>query len=219
MTGYIYSIFNKVTFLRYIGLSVSIKRRFNEHKRSLNKGVHINTHLQNAWNKYGEENFIFQLFEVCDVEMLNEREQFYISLFMSNNKYFGYNLTSGGKSTQMSEETKKKMSISQTGKKRNFTLEHKANISKSLMGKKLSEERKNKLKLHFKENGHPLQGKLHPARKQIYCITNGETYESALDAGIKLNIDPSCINKICNLQRKQESGYRFIRIEDFIGWL
>lgn len=219
MKGYIYSIYNKVTFLRYIGLSTSIKRRFTEHKRSLNKNNHYNDYLQNAWNKYGQENFIFQLVEICDVDILNEREQFYISLFMSDDSRFGYNLTSGGKSTKMSESTRKKMSIAHMGKKNPRTPEHTANLAKALKGRKLSEDQKNKVKLRIKENGHPLQGKLHPARKQIYCITNGETYESTLDAGRKLNLDPSAINKVCNLKRKQESGYRFIRIEDFIGWL
>lgn len=50
---------------------------YNRHCRhfgELNRNVHNNKHLQNAWNKYGEESFEFNVLEYCDVELLNERE-------------------------------------------------------------------------------------------------------------------------------------------------
>jgi hypothetical protein len=69
------------------------------------------------------------------------------------------NLTDGGEGTsgyKLSEETKRKMSLSKIGKKRIFTDEHKQHLSKSLTGKigywrgkKLSEETKRKMS----ENG------------------------------------------------------------------
>lgn len=215
----IYSIYNKITNMRYIGMTCSIRRRFKEHRHALNKNKHHNSHLQNSWNLYGKDNFIFQKIEICNENIADEREIYYISLFSTDDKNFGYNLTSGGNRPIMSKQTREKMSKSHLGKRHPRTKEHTENLRKALIGRKLSASHIEKLKDRYRKELHPMQGKLHPARKLIYCITNGITYESAIDAGLKLNIDPSGINKVCNLKRKQENGYRFIRIEDFIGWL
>ena len=48
----------------YIGQSINIKRRLYDHKTRLRKGTHKNKHLQNAWNKYGEDNFTFETFNI-----------------------------------------------------------------------------------------------------------------------------------------------------------
>jgi len=45
---------NKINKKRYIGQTYSIKNRFYRHKNELLKNKHNNTHLQNAWNKYGQ---------------------------------------------------------------------------------------------------------------------------------------------------------------------
>lgn len=212
MSGYIYRIFNKVNNLCYIGLSVNIKRRFIEHKHSLNKNNHYNPHLQNSWNKYGKNNFIFQIVEKCDLSILEQREIFYINLFKSFDKNYGYNLTTGGNRPKLSETTRLKMSKSKTGKKRKFSREHLKNMSLSRIGKKLTQEHKNKLSERLKGKNHPLYGKLHPNRKKIKCLETNLIYESALDASKKLNLDASSINKVCLGKRKKVGGLTFVRI-------
>ena len=65
----------------YIGSSQTVRQRIINHKSDLRLNKHQNKHLQRAWNKYGEESFIFELVEYCDLAVLLEREQFYIDLY------------------------------------------------------------------------------------------------------------------------------------------
>jgi group I intron endonuclease len=53
----IYKIVNKVTNQCYVGQSQRIEKRIKEHFRLLRWGKHTNPHLQNAFNKYGADNF------------------------------------------------------------------------------------------------------------------------------------------------------------------
>ena len=47
---------------KYIGKTmVGFKVRKYRHIRELRLNTHVNNHLQNAWNKYGEENFDFSI--------------------------------------------------------------------------------------------------------------------------------------------------------------
>lgn len=60
----IYTIINNVTGKLYIGESLDIYRRWhNEHIPQLRKNCHYNKELQNDFNKYGEENFSFEILE------------------------------------------------------------------------------------------------------------------------------------------------------------
>ena len=74
----IYQIVNTVNGKKYIGSSLDIPMRLSGHKCHLKKQVHHNKHLQNAWNKYGEENFIFNILIICDTENLCLYEQMFI---------------------------------------------------------------------------------------------------------------------------------------------
>ena len=63
----IYQILNKNNEKRYIGsTSDSFRKRWNLHKYHLRNNKHKNSHLQYAWNKYGEQTFscsVVELFE------------------------------------------------------------------------------------------------------------------------------------------------------------
>jgi len=110
----IYSITNKVNGKIYIGQSQNIEFRWFQHKNNLNKNKHVNTHLQNAWNKYGEDNFEFCIVEESE-ENLNEKEKHYIKLYNSNAELYGYNLTSGGEGYSLNDDVKSRISISKRG--------------------------------------------------------------------------------------------------------
>ena len=69
----IYCIENKINRKKYIGQSVDIYDRWYQHKYELSNNRHHNNHLQNAWNKYGCENFDFYILEECDEYKLDER--------------------------------------------------------------------------------------------------------------------------------------------------
>ena len=93
----IYKIINKINNKVYIGQSIDIDRRLKDHISGLNGNYGHNPHFQNAWNKYGEKNFEFEIVEeVEDTNLLDEREIYYISKYDSNNPDKGYNMMPGG---------------------------------------------------------------------------------------------------------------------------
>ncbi len=63
MSSVIYRIRNVVNAKFYIGSTTNKKVRFNTHRRQLRSGKSHNPHLQNAWNKYGEDAFKFEVIE------------------------------------------------------------------------------------------------------------------------------------------------------------
>lgn len=76
----IYMIINIVNNHRYVGSSVNIKRRLESHRANLRHSKHDNPHLQNAWDKYGEDNFIFSVLEKCSKDSRFVREQYYVDI-------------------------------------------------------------------------------------------------------------------------------------------
>jgi len=74
----IYRIKNLVNNKCYYGSSKNIEKRCLRHKNELNKKTHINCVLQRAWDKYGEDNFLFEVVEECDSNILLEVEQKYL---------------------------------------------------------------------------------------------------------------------------------------------
>lgn len=104
----IYLIFNLVSGKRYVGSSINIYNRFHEYIHILKINEAHNKHLQNSWNKYGEESFVFQVLEYCEPKVQFEREQYYIDLIKPE-----YNLTLNvvaNTGHKVEEETKKKIS-------------------------------------------------------------------------------------------------------------
>jgi group I intron endonuclease len=76
----------------YIGSSHKINIRWTRHKYTLNKNKHENPYLQNAWNKYGEDGFLFEIIENVPRDKLVEREQHWLDLTKSYDRSVGYNL-------------------------------------------------------------------------------------------------------------------------------
>ena len=94
----VYCIVNKINGKSYIGsTSISFRKRFNHHRNLLKRNLHKNSHLQRAWNLYGVENFDFNILEVIDnVEMVLDREQYWIDSFDFSKLYNINKLASGG---------------------------------------------------------------------------------------------------------------------------
>ena len=102
MTG-IYKITNLINNKIYIGQSIDCQRRWTEHKRSghinptFSKSIRdYNVPIHCAMRKYGIENFQFEIIEECASSQLNDKEQYWIKYYQSNNKEKGYNMTAGG---------------------------------------------------------------------------------------------------------------------------
>lgn len=120
-TSGIYAIINKINGKQYIGSSKSVYYRWNQsHRPDLRNNTHGNRHLQSAWEKYGEDNFLFEVIEECDQSVLLEREGHWIEHHRTWEREFGYNFTRIIDGKQIfSEETRKKLSESISNAKQN----------------------------------------------------------------------------------------------------
>lgn len=98
MTG-IYKITNTVNNKIYIGQSIFIEKRWAQHKSPYEQERYKDKPLYKAFQKYGLNNFIFEVIEECPPEILNEREKYWISTLRTLCHEKGYNVTSGGSST------------------------------------------------------------------------------------------------------------------------
>lgn len=92
--GKIYKIVNLVNGKIYIGCTVtSLEKRYYEHLYRCFKSDY-KSKLYNSIKKYGEENFIIELLEECDVNQIYETEKKYIKQYDSFKN--GLNSTLGG---------------------------------------------------------------------------------------------------------------------------
>lgn len=93
----IYCIKNTINNKVYIGKSIDIYRRIKEHINMLNsKRKDENTHLMNAWHKYGAGSFEYSVLEYLEADEKNVavRELHWMKQFNALNKEHGYNLRS-----------------------------------------------------------------------------------------------------------------------------
>ena len=75
----IYKIVNHATGQCYVGQSQRVQKRIREHFRLLRLNKHPNQHLQNAYNKYGLENFFGDVEIECEnVEQLDYLEESFL---------------------------------------------------------------------------------------------------------------------------------------------
>lgn len=89
----VYIIINLINNKVYVGSSVvSILKRMWHHQAMLRLNKHKNSHLQRAFNKYLEENFEFNILELCDKDKCLEREQYWIDYYQSYDQEKGYNI-------------------------------------------------------------------------------------------------------------------------------
>lgn len=160
----IYTIFSKSKLERfYIGSTVNLNERKIKHFSDLRKIKHRNSKLQRHFNKYGEQDLVFEVIEyVEDKTKLIEREQYFIdeyhpyfnickiagnTLGTKRSKEFCEKQSKQRKGQKVSEETKLKISLSSKG----INTWAKGNTNRK--GKKHSEE--TKLKMSLAKKGKP----------------------------------------------------------------
>lgn len=145
----IYKIENIFNGECYIGQSIDLYKRKRDHFLKLRNNKHCNIHLQYAFNKYGEENFVFKIILYCEPEELTHYEQKLVDLWKPE-----YNIcrecVKSGLGTKKSEEEKKRMSDMYMGENNPFygkkhSEETKRKYSESRRGVKKSEEQKKKI--------------------------------------------------------------------------
>lgn len=90
ITG-IYMITNPVGQM-YIGQARDIHNRFRLYKYGINAGGGI----RDSVSQYGHKNHTLTILEQCDMDKLNEREDYYIRLYDTRNTDHGLNRLPGG---------------------------------------------------------------------------------------------------------------------------
>jgi group I intron endonuclease len=89
----VYAIINRHNGKLYIGSSVRIENRWQDHLRLLQEGNHHNYYLQAIFTKYGKDNLEFKIIETCKKDCLKEREQYFMYRYNSTNSECGYNIS------------------------------------------------------------------------------------------------------------------------------
>jgi group I intron endonuclease len=169
----------------YIGCASNVRTRINGHLYNLRKDKHNNSYLQRAWTKYGEENFIFEMIEKCDISDLHAREHYWVNELNSLNRSTGYNLkpTDPNGCSIHSEATIEKLRQANKGKKPSQACIEAGKIYNASEECKinLKEARKKLKNVDFNiVNSHK--------RKSIKNIITGEVYDSLAIAANILNI-------------------------------
>lgn len=195
MNAGIYKIINTVNNHLYVGSSKNLKHRKGQHFSTLKHNKHRNYHLQCAYNKYGGENFIFEIIEIIEVEVsilqdtLLKREQYWIDTLHPE-----YNIaqTAGSCSGyHHTEDAKRRISQNLLGKKK--SPEHAKHIRQGQKGRILTEEHKQKLKDAYWRSD--------TIRHHTEVMIDGVLYNSVKDACRILNISPCTMWKRLNSEK------------------
>lgn len=143
----IYKITNNKNGKFYIGSSSNIHQRWHSHKSKLRRGVHCNQHLQNSWDKYGEETFLFEVILQVDEALLLTEEQRVIDETYCCDREFGYNkadnVLNPMKGKKHKPETIEKIRMNSTGRRHSDKTKKK--ISDILKGKIPTDETRRKM--------------------------------------------------------------------------
>jgi len=157
----------------YVGSSQDIEYRWGKHRAALRGGYHANAHLQNAWNKYSEDAFVFSVLEEVGDDMLLIMEQEYIDDYFDRGHC--YNLARYAEASPMqgrhhTDEAKRK--VGEASKGRRHTAETRRKISEGGRGKKRSKETRRKISVartgmrfseeHRRHISESKRGQLHP---------------------------------------------------------
>jgi group I intron endonuclease len=160
----IYVIENMLNGKMYVGSSKDIYARLREHKSKLRLKKHVNSKLQNAFSKYGEECFYFYTLAEVPIDDLLAVEQYFIDWLEVCT--YGYNIADiAGKPPGIKWDEHYKRMLSERLKGVKFTPEHRLAMSISSkgknLGKKASVETREKMSEMRKGTKNNFYGKRH----------------------------------------------------------
>jgi len=222
MNSGIYQIRNLIDNKIYVGSAVDFNNRKKRHLLNLRKQTHHSILLQRAYNKYGSENFVFEVLKECEREFLYTEEQKYLDDLRPYAPK-GYNISElacgcslpGSKNPMYG---KKGLDNPNFGSKR--TQEQKETLSRALKGIKRSEEMRSKMSAIAKTRigaKNPVYGKKKSAQQKQHLskIRSQKVvqydkdskkiikiWDSAKIAGSVLGIDASSIARCCRSKVK-----------------
>jgi group I intron endonuclease len=167
----IYAIVNNEDghFTTYIGSTTqSFKHRWATHKARLRGKRHCNAFLQNAWIKYGEKAFVFEIIETTeDKSKVPFREAIWIDFYRMHVPLYNLSLRLGTNDHvghPHTEDTKRKIQMAVSGE------------NHYMYGKKLPKETKEKIREALTGLKNPFYGRRHSkeSKKKQSAAKSGE---------------------------------------------
>lgn len=205
--AYIYKIENNINHKVYIGKTEHLNplRRWAEHKCDMRNPSRNHRALYRAMNKYGVENFNFEILEKTDAP--EEREIYYIEFF--NSYHYGYNETLGGDGIKYLELPEQEICAFYL-KNKNVTETSKHFGHDFLTIRKIL----NKNNIQVLSTSDIMKEKYSKAVAKIDKITDEilEVYPSVMEAERK-NKCNSHIKDVCHGKRKTAGGFKWKFIE------
>lgn len=210
--GLVYKIENLINGKVYIGITrngISGRYPGSSWKSSSARSRLV----KKAMAKYGADNFEISIIEECSVELLAEREIYYIQILSSFTPH-GYNLTKGGEHCKIvSDETKEKISMSKMGKPSwnkgiTLSLERKLNHSKSMKGKSAW----NKGKKTGKMTEDSIKKSASAHRKAVKCFDLHGNLVKVYESLVSTKMDgfvPCQVCLVCKGKAKTHRNYKF----------
>ena len=187
----------------YVGQTKNFRTRQYHHKNA--KEFHSNKRLDNAIQKYGWENIQKEILLECEAEYVDFFERAFISGYNSTNQLFGYNLESGGnKNKTLSDETKKKIGLSNTGN--THTEESKKKMRNAKLGKKQTKEHIEKRRILRMGHSPTYYKSINAYDKNGIFIGY---FNTLTDASRALNISISNISRVLRGKYKYKCKYAF----------
>ena len=226
----IYRYLNVVNGKSYVGRSNNLSHRHIEHLSLLRRGVEPCVLLNKAWQKYGEENFRYEILCYCDEDELNDREIEFIEKYDSFRN--GYNCTEGGDGVlgyKHTDAAKEKIGSHFRGK--TLSDEHRRKMSESQKGRPLTEDHKvalssawtheRKISMTMKRSGenNPNYGKRgkDSCNKSAVIASSGEFFFTFRDAARWCGLaNTSPIFLVCNGKRQYAGKHPLTG--DRLGW-
>lgn len=201
---------NLVNGMVYVGGAyTSFEDRKCRHQRALRSGCHDNRYFQRAWNKYGDDAFVFEIIERCEPEQVASVEQKWLDYYDAGSKERSYNLSPfadkppSALGKKRSAETKARMSAALKGNKNCLGVKHSEETKKRLSetAKKRMSDPKHlaaSLKRLHTPAVHRKIGEAHRNR-----VRTEEERQAASERSKRLMADPERRKKIADAARTQ----------------
>lgn len=169
-------------------------------------GYANNDHFYNAIVKYGWDNIKHEiLYAELTEEEAYEKEIALIAEHKSTDRRFGYNHDSGGKHSQLTKETKERLSGSLKGR----TAWNKGVWASEETRKKLSESHKGEKSIVATLKNREIA--LDAWKRRVLCIETGYIYPSIKDAADSVSCKKQHIGEVCRGygRRRTAGGYHW----------
>lgn len=154
---------------QYVGSTTNVWFRWSRHRQRLRLGAHSSKILQAAFDAHGEDSLKFEKVIFCEKKDLLMYEQIvmdFLNPVCNQLKFAGK-----ARGFKWTDEMRAKASVERTGKKRKpFSEEARENMSRTRIGRKLSEEHKEKLRASS------------TIKRAVQCLETNQIFASAAAA-------------------------------------